>query len=111
MLNVGAAEIGVLFVVGLLLAGPERMPSIVRDLGRGVRKFRAGVDGMTTQLRDEAGLDIDELRSLHPRNLLHDITRSDGDVPTNSHMSATHDDNHDTGAEPAEGSASGRHHR
>jgi TatA/E family protein of Tat protein translocase len=110
MLNVGAPELGVLLVVGLLLAGPERMPSIVRDLGRGVRKFRAGVDGMTTQLRDEAGLDIDELRSLHPRRLLDELTQSDDVTSTNASGQATQTNHPNTGVPPEERSASGRHH-
>jgi sec-independent protein translocase protein TatB len=88
MLNIGASEVGVLLVVGLLMAGPERMPSLVRDAARGVRKFRAGVNGMTTQLREESGIDIDELRSLHPRRLLQDELAQSG-TPWRTNVTAS----------------------
>ena len=91
MLNLGAPELGVLFVVGLLLAGPDRIPSIVRDVGRGVRGFRSGVQQMSVQLREETGLDVDELRALHPKRIFDEVTQSEPTPRTNTISNTTSD--------------------
>ena len=36
----GTAELGVIFVLVLLLFGPDKLPELARNLGKGVRQFR-----------------------------------------------------------------------
>lgn len=65
--NLGWAEIAVLAVVAMLVFGPERLPKVAADAGRLVRELRKMARGVSTDLKNEMGLDIDELRRLDPR--------------------------------------------
>ena len=38
--NVGFGELAMIFVVGLILFGPDRLPKIARGLGEALRAFR-----------------------------------------------------------------------
>lgn len=49
MPNIGPAEILVIFVVALLVFGPNKLPEIGRQVGRAAREFRR----IQSQVRDE----------------------------------------------------------
>ena len=68
--NLGWAELTVLAVVAMLVFGPERLPKVAADAGRLVRELRRMARGATADLRDEMGIDIDEIRRLDPRRFL-----------------------------------------
>jgi sec-independent protein translocase protein TatA len=61
--QLGPAEIVVILVVALLVFGPNRLPEVARQVGRGVRELRrlqqhvrAEVDGvLADDLSDQAG--------------------------------------------------------
>ncbi len=36
----GTAELGVIFVIVLLLFGPDKLPELARNIGKGVREVR-----------------------------------------------------------------------
>jgi sec-independent protein translocase protein TatB len=63
MFNIGWGEFLVLIVAGLLILGPERLPSAAAWLGRTVRQVREYADGAREQLRSELGPEFDELRA------------------------------------------------
>ena len=65
--NLGWAEIAVLAVVAMLVFGPERLPKVAADAGRLVKELRRMARGVSSDLKNEMGLDIDELRRLDPR--------------------------------------------
>jgi sec-independent protein translocase protein TatB len=65
--NLGWAELAVLFVVAMLVFGPERLPKVAADAGRLVRELRRMATGVSTDLKNEMGIDIDEIRRLDPR--------------------------------------------
>lgn len=65
--NLGWAELAVLFVLGMLIFGPERLPKVAADAGRLMRELRRMATGVTNDLRDEFGVDVDEIRRLDPR--------------------------------------------
>ncbi len=45
MFGIGMTELLVIFVIGLLVLGPKRLPELARSLGRGLAEFRrASVD-------------------------------------------------------------------
>jgi sec-independent protein translocase protein TatB len=59
MFDVGFAELLLLAVVTLLVAGPERMPQIVRNVGKTWAKVRRFTSGIQKQIETE--LRIEEL--------------------------------------------------
>ena len=65
--NLGWAEIAVLGVIAIFVFGPERLPKVAADAGRLVRELRRMASGVTRDLRDEFGVDLDEIRRLDPR--------------------------------------------
>lgn len=65
-------ELLVIFVVGLLVLGPKRLPELARSLGRGLAEFRRA----STDLRQEF-MDVADSARIEP---------SDLDVPDRSHV-------------------------
>jgi sec-independent protein translocase protein TatB len=63
MFNIGWGEFLILIVAGLLILGPERLPSAAAWLGRTVRQVREYANGAREQLRYELGPEFDELRA------------------------------------------------
>ena len=70
--SVGWGELAVLLILGILIFGPERLPKVAADAGRLVRELRRMASGVRQDLRDELGVDVDELRRLDPRRFLDD---------------------------------------
>jgi sec-independent protein translocase protein TatB len=56
-------------VVGLFVFGPERLPTMLRDLGKALRQVRQAANAMQEDLKAELGPEVGDLdlRSLHPR--------------------------------------------
>ena len=52
MPSLGPAEILVVLVIALLVFGPNKMPEIARQVGRGVREFRRVQQHLRSELRD-----------------------------------------------------------
>ena len=52
MPSLGPAEIVVILVIALLVFGPNKMPEIARQVGRGMREFRRVQQHLSTELRD-----------------------------------------------------------
>lgn len=65
--NLGWAELAVLFLLGMLIFGPERLPKVAADAGRLLRELRRMASGVSADLRDEFGVDVDEIRRMDPR--------------------------------------------
>ncbi len=47
----GSGEIAVIFVLVLLLFGPDKLPELARGIGRGMREIRKATDEVRRQLR------------------------------------------------------------
>lgn len=77
--NLGWAELAVLAVVAILVFGPERLPKVAADAGRLVRELRKMARGVSADLRDEMGIDIEEIRRLDPRRF---FDEDDAAAPT-----------------------------
>jgi sec-independent protein translocase protein TatB len=87
--NLGWGEIAVLLVLALFVFGPERLPTLAAEAGRGLRKVRLYVKGMTDDLKTELGPELGDvdLASLNPRtfvakHLLADDDEDDVTRPT-----------------------------
>ena len=52
MNNLGASEILVLFLLGLIVFGPQKLPEIARNLGKAFRAFRSETEKAARTLRD-----------------------------------------------------------
>ncbi len=61
MFGIGMTELMVIFVIGLLVLGPKRLPELARSLGRTLAEFRRA----STDLRHEF-LDVNERVHLDP---------------------------------------------
>ena len=52
MPSLGPAEILVVLVIALLVFGPDKMPEIARQVGKGMREFRRVQQHLRSELRD-----------------------------------------------------------
>ncbi len=73
--QVGWGEMGVLLLIALFVFGPERLPTLARDLGQFLRKARLMLKGVTDDLKAELGPEVGDLdlASLHPKKFVESI--------------------------------------
>jgi Tat protein translocase TatB subunit len=62
MLNIGTPELLVILIIALLVVGPQRLPELSRQLGRGLREFRKIQD----DVKDMVKVDLDTPDALPP---------------------------------------------
>ena len=74
MLDIGFSEILVIFVLALIVLGPEKLPRVVREVGRWVGRARAMARQFQEQLEDE--VDSDRNRTIRQQSV-----RAVGGVP------------------------------
>jgi sec-independent protein translocase protein TatB len=60
--SVGWGEIAILMIAALVILGPERLPGAVSWTMGAVRKAREYAEGAKSQIKDDLGTDIDDLR-------------------------------------------------
>jgi sec-independent protein translocase protein TatB len=60
--NVGWGEMLVLVAIGLVVLGPERLPGAIRWTAGALRQARDYVSGATSQLREDFGPELEDLR-------------------------------------------------
>lgn len=72
MFGLSAWHLTWLVVVGLVVFGPDRLPSLLRDLGKALRQVRHQAQAMQEDLKAELGPEVGDLdlRSLHPRTFV-----------------------------------------
>jgi TatA/E family protein of Tat protein translocase len=73
MLNIGPQELLLVLIIGLLVVGPQRLPEISRQIGRGLREFRKIQDDV------KGFVNLDEVT-----DQVKGMIRFDGDVPNGS---------------------------
>jgi sec-independent protein translocase protein TatB len=56
MFNIGPSELLVILVLALVVVGPQRLPELSRQIGRGLREFRK----MQDEVKDMVKLDLSE---------------------------------------------------
>jgi sec-independent protein translocase protein TatB len=72
MFGMSPWHIAVLVVVALVVFGPDKLPGMIRDLGKALRQVRATALSMQEDLKSELGPEVGDLdlRSLHPRTFV-----------------------------------------
>jgi sec-independent protein translocase protein TatB len=90
--NLGWAEIVALLLIALFIIGPERLPKMLAELGKMVRKLRRMASNATADLSKEVGTDID-ITDLHPRTFIrkHVLSETDEEALKNPLKSALKD--------------------
>ncbi|MGH3655116.1 MAG: Sec-independent protein translocase subunit TatB [Micromonosporaceae bacterium] len=76
--NLGWMEILGLLLVALFILGPERLPKLLGDMLRGLRKLRQMARNATSDLSRELGTDV-QLEDLHPKTFLRKHVLSEED--------------------------------
>lgn len=66
-MSLGPAEIMVILVIALLVFGPQRLPEIGRQVGRGVREFRKFQQSLRSDLDGAFDEDLSEHAEPAPR--------------------------------------------
>lgn len=82
--NLGWGEISALFVIALIVFGPERLPKVAADAGRMIRQLKKMATGLTDDIKAELGPEIGDLdlASLHPKRFVQNALAADDDEPT-----------------------------
>ncbi|MBO0855139.1 MAG: Sec-independent protein translocase subunit TatB [Nocardia sp.] len=62
MFNIGWPEMVILVVAALVILGPERLPGAIRWTAQSLRQVREYATGATSQLREEFGSELDDIR-------------------------------------------------
>lgn len=65
MFGLGFGEIVVILVLALVLLGPQKLPEVAKQLGKGFRDFKKATDDLKGQF--EAELYADERKAPRPR--------------------------------------------
>jgi len=75
MFDVGFQELVLLFCLGLMVLGPERLPRVAAQLGRWIGKARRMARTVSAQLRDELDVDLDSIIDPQERPSTHRYRR------------------------------------
>lgn len=75
MFDIGFLEIVVIFVVGLLVLGPERMPVAIRHTGLWLGRFKRRYRQIREEIEQEIGAD-DIRRQLHNEEIMESLKAS-----------------------------------
>lgn len=80
----GMNELFILLVIALLVIGPKRLPEYTQKLTNIVRELRRMASGAREQLREETGVDLNEVdwrkydpRQYDPRKIIRDALLED----------------------------------
>ena len=67
--QLGWPELAVIMLLALFVFGPERLPGLAQDAGKGLRQIRNYLRGLTDDLKTELGPEMGDLdlASLHPK--------------------------------------------
>ncbi|MBG0740371.1 twin-arginine translocase TatA/TatE family subunit [Paeniglutamicibacter antarcticus] len=88
MFGINTPELLIIAIVAVLVIGPQRLPEYVEKLKNLIREVRRMAAGARETIKDEAGLDLDEIdwkkldpRQYDPRRIIRDALMDDDDAP------------------------------
>jgi len=75
MFDVGFSEVALLFIVTLLVFGPDKLPSLIRSAGLWIGRFKRSYQNMRADIERELGAD-DIRRQLHNEDIMRSLNSS-----------------------------------
>ncbi|AIY01477.1 hypothetical protein ART_1878 [Arthrobacter sp. PAMC 25486] len=89
MFGINTPELVLIVVVAVLVIGPARLPEYVEKLKNLIREVRRMASGARETIKEEAGVDIDDIdwkkldpRQYDPRRIIREALIDDEDVET-----------------------------
>jgi len=84
MFDIGFQELIIIFVVALLVFGPEKLPEIAKTLGKWVVEIRRGINiaksQMEAEMKEEFKMPEDIIQSLPKDEAIEKMTDKKGDI-------------------------------
>ncbi|MCU6479407.1 twin-arginine translocase TatA/TatE family subunit [Arthrobacter sp. A2-55] len=87
MFGINTPELIVIVIVAVLVIGPKRLPGYVEMLKNLIREVRKMASGARETIKEESGLDIDDIdwkkldpRQYDPRRIIREALMDDDDV-------------------------------
>ncbi|SFT38930.1 Sec-independent protein translocase TatB [Arthrobacter sp. ov118] len=91
MLGINGPEFLLLLIIGLLVIGPSRLPEYTQKLANIVKEVRRMASGAREQIKEEVGIDIDEVdwkkydpRQYDPRRIIKEALLEDDTKPVST---------------------------
>ncbi|WCI08555.1 Sec-independent protein translocase TatB [Arthrobacter sp. OVS8] len=91
MLGINGPEFLLLLIIGLLVIGPSRLPEYTQKLANIVKEVRRMASGAREQIKDEVGIDIDDVdwkkydpRQYDPRRIIKEALLDDDTKPVSA---------------------------
>ena len=88
MLGINGPEFLLLLIIGLLVIGPSRLPEYTQKLANIVKEVRRMASGAREQIKEEVGIDIDDVdwkkydpRQYDPRRIIKEALLDDDPKP------------------------------
>ncbi|MCZ7416697.1 MULTISPECIES: sec-independent translocase [unclassified Streptomyces] len=81
-MDIGALEFAVLFILAVLIFGPDKLPRLIQDAAGFIRKVRQFSDSARDDIRKELGPEYQdfEFQDLHPKRFAQKHLMSDDDA-------------------------------
>jgi sec-independent protein translocase protein TatB len=79
MFDVGFSELVLIFIVGLLVLGPERLPVVIRTTSRYLARLRRSFNEVRAEIEREVGYD-EIKRDLHNQSILDSLKQARDDL-------------------------------
>ncbi|MFP3578196.1 Sec-independent protein translocase TatB [Arthrobacter sp. fls2-241-R2A-200] len=91
MFGINGPEFIVLLIIGVLVIGPSRLPEYTQKLANLVKEVRRMASGAREQIKEEVGIDIDDVdwkkydpRQYDPRRIIKDALLEDDPKPVSA---------------------------
>lgn len=103
MFDIGFSEVLLIFVIALVVLGPEKLPRLASQVGRWIGRARAMARQFREQLEEEVNLE--QVRKAHEKPQTSRAAPSDSQNPSEQHSSATSSTSESSPGHPAAGSS------
>ncbi|MBE4719388.1 Sec-independent protein translocase TatB [Pseudarthrobacter sp. AB1] len=118
MFGINGPEFFLLLIIGILVIGPQRLPEYTQKLANLVKEVRRMASGAREQIKEEVGIDIDDVdwkkydpRQYDPRRIIKEALLDDDAKPVSAGAPAAVAAVAGAGAVATDGTASSRPER